>query len=71
MFICRSAGGGGRPGAGPLQTQAAASEVGDSGEAGEDAAGGTGARQASGSGRWGAAGARTVGLQHQNRFVLM
>lgn len=53
----RSAVGGGRPGAGPLQTQAAASQIADAGEVGEDAAGGAGARQAAGGGERGAAGA--------------
>lgn len=49
VCVCRSAVSGGRPSAGPLQTQAAASEVSDTGEAGEDAAGGAGAHQAAGS----------------------
>lgn len=61
MCVCRSAVGGGRPGAGPLQAQAAAFEVCDAGEAGEDAAGGAGAGPAAGSVQQGAAGARSVG----------
>lgn len=59
--MCRSTVSGGRPDAGPLQTQAAASEVGDVREAGEDAAGGAGGHQAAGSGEPGAAGAHAVG----------
>lgn len=50
VCVCRSAVSGGCPSAGPLQTQTPASEVGDAGEAGKDAAGGAGAREAAGSG---------------------
>lgn len=55
FYLCRSAVRGGRSHHGPVQTQTPASEVCDSGETGEDAAGSSGAHQTTRTGFKGAA----------------
>lgn len=70
VCVYRSAGRGGRPSAGSLQTQAAASEVSDAGEAGDDAAGSSGAHQAAGSSGQGAARAHAVEISARVNIVV-